>query len=214
MKITRKKKVWLALVLCSVAGCSNDSAHTLSRDYRNMNNECIDAMMMVTSESRAKFAATKIFKPFPDRIGPLDQRTANFEQNTDDNVIVLQVVNTESVAILFAENSINQRRFKLEQDRIKNLVAFKIRTEEDKLKAEGQANPVVKAGDKWPNLNDFATGLATSTFKSHLDKGTALFALYKRFNTKPWQKALPKVGLWEPMNAAFLENVKKFDKLD
>ena len=43
------------LVLCLVAGLSGctDTIDSVTREYRNANNEAIDAMMMVTSEARA-----------------------------------------------------------------------------------------------------------------------------------------------------------------
>ena len=212
MRIARSKKAWLGLVLCCLAGCSNDTAHSLSRDYRNINNECIDALMMVTSEARAKFVTDKIFKTFPDRVGPLDKRAATYEQNTDDKTIVLQMISSESVAILLAENIINQRRLKLEQERIKNLLAFKVRTEIEKLKAEGQANPDAKARDKWPSLNDLATGGTVSTFKTHLEKGTPIATLFSNFPKKAWDKARPKD--WKERNDAFNAIFDKFNKLD
>ncbi len=68
------KKTALAMVVLGLAGCSSDSAHTLSRDYRNLNNECIDAMMMITSERAATFARDKIYKPYSDRLGIIDHR--------------------------------------------------------------------------------------------------------------------------------------------
>ncbi len=209
MKSVRKKRACLALVLTCLAGCSNDTAHSLSRDYRNINNECIDALMMVTSEGRAKFATDKIFKTFPDRVGPVDKREQTYEQNTDDKIVMLEMISSESVAILFAENGIIQKRLKLEQDRIRNLVDSKVRTEVEKRKAEGEANPVVKARDLWPNLSDLAAGTTTSTFKTHLDKGTQLADLFKRFNDKAWDKARPKN--WVELKAAFVEKVKNFE---
>jgi hypothetical protein len=212
MRIVRKKQAWLGLALCCVAGCSNDSAQSLSRDYRNISNECIDALMMVTGESRAKFANDRVLKPFADRIGKVDNRTQLYEQNTDDKVVMLQMVDTESVAILVAEGQINRTRFKLEQDRIKNLLGTLVGNEVEKRKAEGEANPIVKASEKWPNLNDIAMGSSTAKLREYLDKGPMLTKLFEKFGTKAWDKARPKN--WDVLNTAFLDKVKKFDKLD
>ena len=215
VRIIRKKKAWLALALCCVAGCSNDSAHSLSRDYRNINNECIDGLMMVTSEARAKFVTEKIFKTFSDRIGPVDKRAASYEQNTDDSVIVMQMVTTESVAMLFAENKINQRRLKLEQDRLKNLLEFNRQTELDNLKAEGQANPDVNVREivAEPQRSGGRHG-ALTMFKANLDKGTALAELFAKCSPPRDGRTPCRRRAWEEMNAAFLETIKKFDKLE
>jgi hypothetical protein len=214
VKITRRIKVCLALALGCLAGCSNDTAHSLSRDYRNINNECIDALMMVTSESRAKYANVKIFKSFSERISPIDKRAASYEQNTDDKQIVMEMVTTESVAMLLAENSINQRRFKLEQQRIKNLLEFNRKTEVDKLKAEGQANPDVKVREKWPNLSELASGASLNAFKSHLDKGTAIAELNVKIRQNAFKKARGNEEAFKGLDLLFQDRVKRFDNIN
>jgi uncharacterized protein (DUF4213/DUF364 family) len=96
------KRAALLFCLAGLSGCSTDSAHSLSRDYRSLNNEAIDALMMATTEQRAQIAKTKILKSYSDRLQAIDKRFATWVQNTDDKVIVLDTFTDESVPTLLA----------------------------------------------------------------------------------------------------------------
>jgi hypothetical protein len=115
------KRAALLVCLAGLSGCSTDSADSLSRDYRNLNNEAIDALMMCTSEARAVVARDKILKAYPDRLTALDKRMATWLQNTDDKLIVLDTLFSDSVATLLAELPINAKRLEYELQRLQNL---------------------------------------------------------------------------------------------
>ena len=57
------------LVMCLLAGLSGctDTIDTVTREYRNTNNEGVDAMMMVNSDAQAGIMIARIFKPSTDR---------------------------------------------------------------------------------------------------------------------------------------------------
>jgi hypothetical protein len=175
-----------ALVFClaslpSLAGCSTDSANSLSRDYRNLNNEAIDALMMVTSEERAQLAKTKILgKVYTERLQAIDKRMDSWLQNTDDKLIVLETMTSESVVTLLAELPINAKRLELEQKRLGNLLAAKIKEGVDPKAC--------------PALNDLgSTGASLSTLKNQFgtNKFAGLIFAFNDKNVKKWQNERP-----------------------
>ena len=175
-----------ALIFClaslpSLAGCSTDSANSLSRDYRNLNNEAIDALMMVTSEDRAQLAKTKILgKVYTERLQAIDKRMDSWLQNTEDKLVVIETMSSESVVTLLAELPINAKRLDLEQKRIGNLLAAKIK--------EG-ADP--KA---CPALNDLgSSGASVSTLKNQFgnNKFAKLLIDFNNPAVKKWANEKP-----------------------
>jgi hypothetical protein len=199
----KKKLAWLPLVALLV-GCS-ENAHSLSRDYRNLNNDAIDALMMVTSESRATVANTKVFKPYSDRLAAIDKRYETWIQNTDDKVIILDTMTSESVAVLLSENAINKRRLQLERQRLQKLLDdFKDKRIE-RLKLAGEANPVVDPRKEWPNLADLVGGAPVNGLKSNLDTPGRFGGLVPKFE-REWKKQLPPN--FADLSKALAEKVK------
>ncbi len=168
------KRAALLLCLAGLAGCSTDSADSLSRDYRNLNNEAIDALMMSTSEARAKFAKDKILKPYGERLKNIDKRFDDWLRNTDDKEIIRDTLSSDSVATLLAELPINRKRLENEQKRIL---------------AKVQGFPK----EAFPVLNEFAAGTGLTELKTQLDTGNKFNMLVPKFDKdKPWVSQKPK----------------------
>jgi hypothetical protein len=211
MKTIKKNRIWLALALCCAAGCSNDSAHSLSRDYRNINNEFIDGLMIVTSESRAKVVNEKIVKVYNERVDKVSKRVQTYEQNTDEKLIVYEMLNSDSVVTLFAENASNPKRLAHETARIKRIVDTRTKSHVDRFRAEGAKDPdgvlILKASEEvrkeWPNLS----GLTLAALKPMMEKGNPLETLFAKFPTKDYAKHRPPN--FEQLNTAFIEKLKK-----
>ncbi len=157
------KRAALLLCLTGLAGCSTDSAYSLSRDYRSLNNEVIDALMMSTTEERAKLAQEKIIKPYSDRLQKIDKRFASWLQNTDDKEIVRDTLTEISVATLISEIPINTRRLEHEQQRIDAMVKAR--------QKEG-----VDVRKEWPMLSSLASPSSTSGLRAQLGFKTNNFA--------------------------------------
>jgi hypothetical protein len=189
MKKLVRRLALLPVVLC-LAGCRGDSAGAISRDYRNINNEVIDSLMMVTGESRAKFANEKILKTYNERVGAVDKRVEIWEQNREIADIVLDMLTSESTSTLFAENQINLKRLDLERKRIQRLLDMKKQEETDRRRQLGDPNPVVDSRKEWPNLHDLAGGGQLSSFKQNLENGGKLAGLFKKL-VEQGKKNLP-----------------------
>jgi hypothetical protein len=213
VKAAKKKRVWIALALCCLAGCSNDTANSLSRDYRNINNECVDGLMMVTSESRAKFVNEKIFKTYSDRVALIDKRAANYQQNTDDVQIIRETLNSESLAILFAEISANKKRMDLETARIRKIFDTRVKEHMDRFKAGGDKDAEARAKEEtrkeWPNLSAFAEAHAQTTVAREWVKDNALATLVSKFPTKQWDGPRGRVPEFKELMEKFSEKIKK-----
>jgi DNA-directed RNA polymerase len=215
VKAITKKRACLALALCLLTGCSTDSAHTLSRDYRNVNNEAIDALMLVTNESRAKIANVKIVKTYPERVGDIDRRMASYVQNQEEVLVLSEVLSSESVMILFAECKINLRRLDKEQERLKKLLASLVQNEKDRRKEANNAEEV-QADKLWPNLDS----LARSDFpalRNNLKKGTGVSELMAKFALQQFKKARDEFdkiapGGFDKQMKAFNERVNQLDQ--
>jgi hypothetical protein len=190
-----KKWAMVALVL-GLAGCSTDNARSLSRDYRNLINEAVDGLMMTTNETRALYVRAKIFKPFQERMSVIDKRCDTWAQNTEDKLVVEDLVQCESVMILLAEKAINRRRVELEINRLKNLLAAKVQDETERRRAIGDANPVDPEKD-WPNLNSLAKGEGMNSLVNNLlgaeNRGSKIEQLWKAIHEQEaWNKHKPK----------------------
>lgn len=203
------KRVTLLLCLTGLAGCSTDSAAGLSRDYRNLNNEAVDALMMSTSEDRAKLARDKVLKVYGDRLKAIDKRCEDWLRNTDDKLVVFETMDSESVITLLVETPINAKRLAHEQQRILAMCAYRAKEIADRMaidgtldrmRQEGVANPEAaiqskareEAKKEWPVLHAFAAGSHLSDVKMQLEKGNKFFGLVRAFKEdKKWKNQLP-----------------------
>jgi hypothetical protein len=203
------KRAALLLLLAGLTGCSTDNAKSLSRDYRNLNNEVIDALMMSTSEWRAELGKDKIIKPYTEKVGNIDKRFATWVQNTDDKEIIRDTLDSESVATLLAEAPINLRRLNHERARITRKVDARAKEHADRLtsegllerlRADGVANPEAVVMEKareetkkeWPVLVEFSLGTGLASLKTQLEKRGSFGELIPKFkNDKRWLQQHP-----------------------
>ncbi len=117
--MTRQHLLALVLTLCA-AGC-RDSADMLSRDYRNLNNEAVDALMMITDESSANMMLERVIKQYPKRLQSVDDRVKNWKQNNEKDDYGSQIYSSDSMAILLIETEMNKQRVLLEEKRLQGL---------------------------------------------------------------------------------------------
>jgi hypothetical protein len=209
VKAITRRRALVGLALCALTGCSTDNPTSLSRDFRNLNNEAIDALMMVTNESRAKFVNDKIIGTYQDRYGKIEKRMQTYVQNTENETIILDTLRSESVAILLAESQFNIPRLNHEQQRLKKLLEATVQREKDRRKEAGDPDPVNV--DKFcPSLNALATSDHAPLHDS-LKKGTPMAALVADFGKDKF-KAARKPG-FEDLFKDFQDKVKNLQPL-
>lgn len=189
------KRTLAALALVLVAAGCGDNATILSREYRNYNNEFIDALMTTTNETRAKIAKDKVIDTYETRIADLDKRMDIWEQNKEKEDVSRDTFTSESVALLFSENKRNQERHAREKDRLRKVL--------DALKAQ---NPGADPAKEWPALNELATSSKADAVVKQLTSGGKFAALISKFpNWKLKQDIMDQ-------QKVFLEKVERFDK--
>ncbi len=109
-----------AVLTLVTAGCV-DTVDTVAREYRNSNNEVIDAMMVITTESQADGMTARIFKPMNDRYDAIDRKLTILITNRTKKEIVNEVYESEGVHMYLVELEINRQRYALEMTRLRNL---------------------------------------------------------------------------------------------
>ena len=116
-----KKRCLLVLaLLAGLAGCT-DTVESVTREYRNANNEAIDAMMMVTSEARAGQMTARVFKPSVERYKAIDSRLNIVQNNRLNHDFVVETFESAGLHLYLTELEVNQQRFSLEMIRLRNL---------------------------------------------------------------------------------------------
>ena len=151
--MTKYKLILMLLFLLVVSGCT-DSVETVTREYRAANNECIDALMMVTNEAQAKQLTIRIFKPMESRYGEINRKLGLVKLNRSDAEFVKECYESDSLHLYLTDLQINAQRLTLEMLRIRRLVNALVEREEEALRAAGDANPKVHPKDICPFLLD------------------------------------------------------------
>ncbi len=169
-----------------LVGCT-DTVDSLSREYRNANNEGIDALMMITSDVSAQQMAIRVFRPLKDRYDNIDNRLKAVQNNSTNENFVTTTFQSNNVHLYLTELGVNRQRFTLEMLRLRRLTNSLM---EKKLAEDPKAQPA----DVLPGLYEVV-----------LKEGT-LSAL--QMNIKS-----PKLIFDYMVNFPNLKNVKNYDKL-
>jgi hypothetical protein len=116
-----KAKSLVVVAILALTGCT-DTIDSISREYRNANNEVIDAVMAITSEQKAKDINARIFKTIPERYKKMDDKLKNYETNQATNLeMVTNYLTSDGVQLLIADRKANVKRFDVAMKRLKEL---------------------------------------------------------------------------------------------
>jgi hypothetical protein len=149
--MTYRILAFLVLVGCTTA--CRDSADQLSRDYRNLNNEAIDALMMITDEPQAKLMLERVIREYPQKLKVVDDRCKNWKQNTEKDEYATQIFTSDSMAILLVECKMNQERLELEKRRLKRLNDQLVADEREARRQAGDPNAIVEPRTLFPTIS-------------------------------------------------------------
>lgn len=139
-----KRTFAFLLVVLAASGCV-ESADSISREYRNLNNEAIDSLMMVTSEARARTAVDRVLSEYENKLKKIEDKVKAYKMNAKIDILK-QMYTSDSIVILTLENGYNKQRLEAEKKRLKRLF--------DTLKAEQPGvelkylEELSKSGDK------------------------------------------------------------------
>ena len=107
-------------LLLLLTGCT-DSIDSVTRELRNMNNEVIDAMMMVTNETQASRMNVRVFKPMRDRYGEIERKLKIVNANRLKKEFAKEVLESDGMQVYLTDLAVNRQRFALEMTRLRNL---------------------------------------------------------------------------------------------
>ena len=107
-------------LLLLLTGCT-DSIDSVTRELRNMNNEVIDAMMMVTNETQAHRMNARVFKPMRERYGEIERKLKIVNANRLKKEFAKEVLESDGMQVYLTDLAVNRQRFALEMTRLRNL---------------------------------------------------------------------------------------------
>lgn len=148
--MTRRKLLFVPLIFLMV-GCT-DTIETITREYRNTNNEVIDALMMVNSEATAKQYTLRVFEPMVLRYKGIDARLNIVRTNRLRREFVKEVLESDGFQLYLTDLEVNRQRRGMELTRLRNLVDQYVKQERDLLIAQGDPEPDVKPQILCPSL--------------------------------------------------------------
>lgn len=129
----------MALLL---TGCT-DNMESMSREFRNANNEAIDAMMMVTSEDQAYRMTVRVLKPLNERYSGIEDKMKSWQANRTNKEIVEETFNSNGFYLYLAEVEVNRMRYAMERTRLRNLYRQYQQRKLEEMRAAGDNDPVV-----------------------------------------------------------------------
>jgi len=137
----KTKLLPLGLLFFAV-GCT-DTFDTICREYRNTNNEAIDALTMVTDNDSAKRYTMRIFGPMMHRYKDIDTKVKIIEVNRTKSDFVKELFESDGFQLYIADLEVNRQRMALEVTRLRYLLKQYGDKERDRLDAEGERNKEV-----------------------------------------------------------------------
>src|SRR5205085_11426354 len=79
-KMIARSRLILIGLLFLVVGCT-DNIDSVTREYRAVNNEAIDALMMITTEAKAREMTIRVFKPLLKRYEGINNKLKIVKSN-------------------------------------------------------------------------------------------------------------------------------------
>lgn len=189
----RMRRVLGALMLIGCGAGCRDTADVLSRDYRNLHNEAVDCLMMITGEPQAKAVKARVLDQFGTRIKSVTDRTKNWKQNAEKTDYGSQLLTSDSVVILMLENEMNRERLQLESARLKKLLEDLVAAETARRRQAGDNNPV-NTKLEWPTLSDLVESReAIEQVKAQLEQGGDVLGVLNEVRTDEKLLGSPKM---------------------
>jgi hypothetical protein len=140
------------LFLLTAAGCV-DNADSIAREFRNANNEGLDAMMMVTSEAQAGRMKIRVFAPLGDRLKFIERKLDIMDTNLGAKALAREILTSDGMHLYLAELQVNGQRYGLEMTRLRNLYEQYLERERELLRARGEPANNVQGQEVCPELH-------------------------------------------------------------
>jgi hypothetical protein len=134
-----------------LTGCTN-TIDTVTREYRNSNNEVLDAVMVVTNDEKAKEMHTRVFKHLMGRYEGIDERLKQIKANRTRAEFAKEVLESEGAHLYISELEVNCQRYSLEVTRLRSLIKHYVDERRQERIAAGEDDPVINEAEVCPGL--------------------------------------------------------------
>jgi hypothetical protein len=194
------RNILLGLLTMLLVGCT-DSVDSLSREYRNTNNEAIDNLMMISSEAQAKSTLDRYFKPLRDRYESIDKRLELLNSNLKKEFVKM-TMESDGAHLYLSELQINRQRYALEVTRLRKLLKYTY-DKQLELRKNNDPDATPSVQELCPSLDQLVNVEATlQPLRSQLDS-PRLLAMMSSFPTM-------KVDKYEELYEKFLAKRKLY----
>jgi hypothetical protein len=146
-----KPKLLLVILIFTMVGCT-DTIDSVCREYRNTNNEIIDALMMVTDEDSADRMKKRVIDPAVFRYRDIDARLTIVRSNRTKKEFVKETLESDGFQLYLTDLEVNRQRLSLEICRLRNLAEGYEKEERKKLNDPEQP---VNLASVCPTLHKF-----------------------------------------------------------
>jgi hypothetical protein len=147
-----RTKLLFAVLVITIVGCT-DSIDTVTREYRNTNNEVIDALMRVTDEASAAAVKTRVIDPSDHRYRDIDGRLKIVRSNRTKKEFVKETLESDGFQLYLTDLEVNRQRLSFELARLRKLVDGYVKDKRQELDGQGLQDQPVNVADACPNLH-------------------------------------------------------------
>ncbi len=146
-----KPKLLLVVLIFSTVGCT-DTIDTVTREYRNTNNEVIDALMMVTDEATASRIKIRVVDPSLFRYQGIDARLNIVRSNRTKKEFVKETFESDGFQLYLTDLEVNRQRLGLEIARLRNVADGYAKEKRKELDDQGLFDQPVNIAQICPDL--------------------------------------------------------------
>jgi hypothetical protein len=179
----KSRSLIFAIILACVCGCT-DTINSVTLEYRNANNEALDAMMMVTNEETAKVMTMRVFKPLGERYKSLDTKLKIIDSNRTKKEMIKETFESDGTHMYLTELIVNQQRYSLERTRLRTIINHYADKKRQEMIEAGQEDPEVNLAEVCKSLYDLMRkdGILDQTIAKQLFEPPLFETYVKQFN--------------------------------
>jgi hypothetical protein len=196
--MNRYHLIFVGMVFLLV-GCT-DNIDSITREYRNQNNEAIDALMMISDDASAARMTHRVFKPMQFRYKDIDNKLHIVKVNRSKKELVKEVLESDGFQIYLNELDMNRMRMSMEMARIRDVMNQYGKEERVRLDEEGKFNEEINYKQICPNIHDVLLGSELESLKQNLTQ-PKLIEIFAQFPQM-------KVDIYPNLYSKFLERRK------
>ncbi|HZZ79998.1 MAG TPA: hypothetical protein VFE62_15875 [Gemmataceae bacterium] len=187
-----------------LAGCT-DNMDSLCREFRNANNEALDAISMMVDEESCQKMNVRVIKPVTDRYKDIERRMDIWKNNrATDKELVEQTFKADGFYMYLAELDVNRQRYSLERMRLRNLYKQYMDQEAQKMRDAGEIEPIPDPQKACPKLHEMLSQDKLKPIQDQLTKP----AILQLVSTYPQLKGVKSD--YPALQKLFMQRLEKF----